>query len=82
MASGDTGRYIWRGNYLTVFCLFGLLYDVCYELAVIMEFGSISGTGWGYMFLTQPLGKFLRKSYLPGAAVILRWGAEGFQKSL
>lgn len=59
------------GNYLTVFCLFGLLYDVCYELAVIMEFGSISETGWGYMLLTQPLGEFLRKSYLPRSAVIL-----------
>lgn len=60
------------GNYLTVVCMFGLLYDVCYELAVIMEFGSISETGWGYMFLTQPLGEFLRKSYLPRTAVILR----------
>lgn len=60
------------GNYLTVFCMFGLLYDVCYELAVIMEFGSISETGWGDMFVTQPLGEFLRKSYLPRAAVILR----------
>lgn len=69
-----------KGNYLTVFCLFGLIYDVCYELAVIMEFGSISETGWG-MFLTQPLGEFLRKSCLPRAVVILRWGA-GFQKSL
>lgn len=36
-----------RGVYLTIFCLFGLIYDVCYELAVIMEFGSVSETGWG-----------------------------------
>lgn len=46
-----------KGNYLTMVCLFDLIYDVCYEL-VIMEFGSISETGWG--MLTWPLGEFLR----------------------
>lgn len=42
------------------FCLFDLTYDVCYELVVIMEFGSISETGWGDV-LTQSLGEFFRK---------------------
>lgn len=60
-----------KGNYLTVFCLFDLIYDACFELVVIMEFGSISETGWG-MFLTRPLAEFLRKSYVPSAAVILK----------
>lgn len=46
MASDDMGRSD-EGSYLTVFCLFGLIYDVCYELAVIVEFGSVSETGWG-----------------------------------
>lgn len=39
-----------KGNYLTIFCLSDLIYDVCYELVVIVEFGSISETGWGDVF--------------------------------
>lgn len=39
-----------EGNYLTVFCLCDLIYDFCYELVVILEFGSISETGWGDVF--------------------------------
>ena len=39
-----------KGNYLTIFCLFDLICDVCYELVVIMEFGSISESGWGGVF--------------------------------
>lgn len=31
------------------------------------------------MFLTWPLGEFLRKSYLPSAVVTLRRGAEGYE---
>lgn len=39
-----------KHNYLTIFCLLDLIYDVCYELVVIMEFGSLSETGWGDVF--------------------------------
>ena len=31
------------------------------------------------MFLTWPLGEFLRKSYLPRAVVTLRRGTKGFE---
>lgn len=33
-----------------MFCLCDLIYNVCYELVVILEFGSISETGWGDVF--------------------------------
>lgn len=39
-----------KRNYLTIFCLLDLIYDVCYELVVIMEFGSLSETEWGGVF--------------------------------
>lgn len=39
-----------EGNYLTIFFLLDLIYDVCYELVVIMGFGSISETGGGDAF--------------------------------
>lgn len=39
-----------KGNYLTIFCLLGLIYDACCELVVIVDFGYISETGWGDVF--------------------------------
>lgn len=45
-----------KGSYLMTFRQADLMYDVCSELVVIVEFGSISETGWG-MFLTQALGE-------------------------
>lgn len=67
-----------KRNYLTMFCLLDLIYDVCYELVVIMEFGSLSETGWGDVF-DLASWRILRKSYLPSAVVTLRRGAEGYE---
>lgn len=37
-------------NYLNYILPLDLIYDVCYELVVIMEFGSLSETEWGDVF--------------------------------
>lgn len=46
-----------KGSYLMMFCLLRLIYDLCYELVLIMIFGFLSETGWE-MFLAWPLGEF------------------------
>lgn len=65
-----------KGNYLMMFCLFCLIYDVCYELVLIMKYVSFQKLGGGCFWFS-----LLENSegiiYLSGLLVILRWGTKG-----